>query len=144
MILAYFCMCFLYTSSTRFQNFLFRLALTSNTSVNIFSHVGQNQRFLVVYRHYGELKCFSQAIYTVKVGIKSRTSHSGALFYHYAIALPTSKKPRQLIRFSTEWLSVRPYNAVAGNVEIISLKQFTHIQRHSTNVTYVLCAMIHV
>ena len=127
------------------KNFLFRLAMTSNPTINIFSHVGQNHRFLVVYRHCGN-KCFSQAIYTGKVGIKSGTSRSGALFYQYAIALPTSQKPRQLIRFSIKWLSVSPYNAVSGNVDIISLKQFTHIHRHSTNVTYmyVLCAMIHV
>ena len=74
-----------------------------------FSHVGQNQRFLVVYRHCGKLKSFFQAIYTVKVGIKSMTSRSGALFYHYAIALPTSPNSRQLIRFSIKWLSVSPY-----------------------------------
>ena len=46
------------------------------------------------------------------------------------------QKPRQLIRFSIR-LSVSPYNAVAGNVDIISLKQFTHIHRHPTNVNSV-------
>ena len=38
--------CFLYTSSTSFQNFLFRFAMTSNVPLNILSHVGQSQRFL--------------------------------------------------------------------------------------------------
>ena len=30
------------------------------------------------------------------------------------------------------------------NVDIIILKRVSHIRRHSTNVTYVLCPMIHV
>ena len=30
------------------------------------------------------------------------------------------------------------------NVDIIGLKPLTHIRRHLTNGTYVLCAMIHV
>ena len=65
MIFAYFFwQCFLYTSSTSFQNFLFRFAITSNVPINIFSHVGQSQRFLVVYRHCGDLRVFPSKLHS--------------------------------------------------------------------------------
>ena len=85
-----------------------RLPLASKTFVSFcndfkrpnqhFSHIGQSQRFLVVLSALWSLT-FSQANYTVKVCIKSRTSRSGALFYHhdhYAIALPTSQNELDL------------------------------------------------
>ena len=91
----------------------------------------------------GELNCFSQAIYTVKVGIKPL-----ALVAYSTITPSRSPLPQNqdnLLDFPSNGC-VSPYNAVAGNIDIISLKQFTHIHvhRHSTIVTYVLCAMIHV
>ena len=51
------------TSTTSFQNFLFGFAMISNVPITIFSHVGQSQCFLVVYRHCGDLSIFSSKLY---------------------------------------------------------------------------------
>ena len=105
------------------------------------THVGQNQRFLVVYRHCGESSNLHDEC---RYQIKDLSLWCPILpLRHRAPHFP--KNQGNLLDFPSSNGCLLAL-IMQSHVDIISLKQFTHIHRHSTNVTYayVLCAMIHV